>query len=89
MLNGRVTTTPAAPAADKPEATDVTLVIFGASGDLTRRLLLPGLGTLLNTTGAFRVTLIGAAVDDVSDDAWKETVRAALGEAGTLSLIHI
>lgn len=83
MLNGRVTTTPAAPAADKPEATDVTLVIFGASGDLTRRLLLPGLGTLLNTTGAFRVTLIGAAVDDVSDDAWKETVRAALGEAGT------
>lgn len=66
-----------------PTATEVTLVIFGASGDLTHRLLLPGLGTLLNTTGRYRINLVGAAVDDLNQDAWKERVRAALASAET------
>ena len=64
-------------------ATDVTLVIFGASGDLTHRLLLPGLGTLLNASGRYRVTLIGAAVDELPADRWVEIVGAALASAGT------
>ena len=62
---------------------DVTLVILGASGDLTHRLLLPGLGTLLNASGRYRVTVIGAAVDDVTPQAWEQRVRDALGEAQT------
>ncbi len=40
-------------------ASTVTLVILGASGDLTHRLLLPGLGTLLNADPDLRLTLIG------------------------------
>lgn len=77
------TTTPA-PTQPAPTTTqDVTLVIFGASGDLTHRLLLPGLGTLLNTTGRFRVTVIGAAVDDMTHEQWVGIVRAALSDVNT------
>lgn len=59
----------------------VTLVILGASGDLTHRLLLPGLGTLLNLHPDYHVTLIGAAVEDITDEEWNKRVREALGEA--------
>ncbi len=70
-------------AVDTPTGpSEVTLVIFGASGDLTRRLLLPGLGTLLRETDAFTVTLIGAAIDDVSADDWSSRVHDALVEGG-------
>lgn len=83
MLNERVTEHPAAPAASTPETVDVTLVVFGASGDLTKRLLLPGLGTLLNATDRYRVTLVGAATSDFSPEQWAGLVRDALASAGT------
>ncbi|SDL70577.1 glucose-6-phosphate dehydrogenase [Tessaracoccus oleiagri] len=57
----------------------VTLAILGASGDLAHRLLLPGLGTLLNTNPEYEVTLVGCAVDDLSQEEWQERVRGALG----------
>ena len=60
----------------------VTLVILGASGDLTHRLLLPGLGTLLRARPALDVTLVGAAFDDLDDATWRERVREALAEGG-------
>ncbi len=37
-----------------------TLLILGASGDLTSRLLLPGLGTLLRVEPERRVRVVGA-----------------------------
>ena len=58
----------------------VTLVILGASGDLTHRLLLPGLGTLL-TEKPYDVTLIGAAMAPLTDGEWKALVEAALKDA--------
>ncbi|MGB3954921.1 MAG: glucose-6-phosphate dehydrogenase [Brooklawnia sp.] len=60
----------------------VTLVILGASGDLTRRLLLPGLGTLLRARPVHEIRLIGAAFDDLDDPEWRSRVREALGEGG-------
>lgn len=57
----------------------ITLAILGASGDLAHRLLLPGLGTLLNTNPEYEVTLVGCAVDDLSQEEWQERVRGALG----------
>ena len=60
----------------------VTLVILGASGDLTHRLLLPGLGTLLRARPSLDVTLVGAAFDDLDDATWRERVREALAEGG-------
>ncbi|GAB3812581.1 glucose-6-phosphate dehydrogenase [Tessaracoccus terricola] len=59
--------------------TPVTLAILGASGDLAQRLLMPGLGTLLNTRPDYEVTLVGCAVDELSHDEWVARVREAMG----------
>ncbi|MBO3130563.1 glucose-6-phosphate dehydrogenase [Dermatophilus congolensis] len=60
----------------------VNLLILGASGDLTRRLLLPGLGTLLLADPERRVRILGAAADDLSDEEWRLRVLQALAEGG-------
>lgn len=57
----------------------VTLAILGASGDLAERLLLPGLGTLLETNPEYDVTLVGCAVDELPHDEWVQRVRRAMG----------
>lgn len=51
-----------------------TLVILGASGDLTSRLLLPAIGQLLTDQPDRAVTLIGSSSDDLDDDAWRAIV---------------
>ncbi|WP_344738569.1 glucose-6-phosphate dehydrogenase [Microbacterium awajiense] len=58
-------------------ATETTLLILGASGDLTSRLLLPALGQLLLREPARRVHLSGAGMDDWSDAQWHDVVREA------------
>ena len=63
-------------------AQPVTLVILGASGDLTRRLLLPGLATLLRQGSRHEVHLVGAASDDLTEAAWRALVTEALTEGG-------
>ncbi|MEV6306587.1 glucose-6-phosphate dehydrogenase [Actinoplanes sp. NPDC051861] len=60
--------------------TDQTLIILGASGDLTARLLLPGLGALLATGQVPGLTLIGAARDDWDDEQWRRRVAESCGE---------
>lgn len=57
-----------------------TLVILGASGDLTHRLLLPGLGTLLRHHPDRDVKLVGASADELSQDAWAQRVREGLSD---------
>lgn len=64
------------------DITAVSLVILGASGDLTKRLLLPGLATLLKAKSNYDVTLIGAAMDDLTADEWSERVKTALTGGG-------
>ena len=54
-----------------------TLVIFGASGDLTARLLLPALGQLLTNEPDRQVRLIGAGTQDWKNDELHEVVRTA------------
>jgi glucose-6-phosphate 1-dehydrogenase len=60
---------------------DRTLAILGASGDLTSRLLLPGLATLLRNEPERRVRVLGAATEDFTDAEWKKRVRASLTAA--------
>ncbi|RIK10706.1 MAG: glucose-6-phosphate dehydrogenase, partial [Acidobacteria bacterium] len=60
-----------------------TLVIIGASGDLTRRLLLPGLGSLLAVEPDREVVVVGADRDEMSQEDWGGTIRAAFAEADT------
>ena len=59
-----------------------TLLILGASGDLTARLLLPGLGGLLAAGGAKDLELVGSAVDDWDDDRWRAQVAESFAGTG-------
>jgi glucose-6-phosphate 1-dehydrogenase len=52
-----------------------TLMILGASGDLTSRLLLPGLGALLATGAGEGLTLLGSGMEDWDDEHWRGRVR--------------
>ena len=50
-----------------------TLVVLGAGGDLTARLLLPGLAGLVNRRKV-SVSLIGSDRVDWDDDRWRDRV---------------
>jgi glucose-6-phosphate 1-dehydrogenase len=72
------------PVRDEPAAAaagEQTLLVLGASGDLTGRLLLPGIGGLLATGAAPGLTLIGSGSDDWDDERWRERVRTAFSAA--------
>ncbi|MGN6742935.1 MAG: glucose-6-phosphate dehydrogenase [Amnibacterium sp.] len=63
--------------------TNATLLILGASGDLTKRLLLPGIGSLI--AGGEQadldlldgLTLVGSGRSEKSDDEWRDLVHQA------------
>ena len=59
-----------------------TLVIFGAGGDLSTRLLLPGLGQLLAADRDIELELIGASNAELSADAWQDLLRTAFAKGG-------
>jgi len=56
-----------------------TLLIFGASGDLTARLLLPGLGSLVAAGGLDDLSLVGSGMDAWDDDRWRRRVAESFG----------
>ncbi len=58
----------------------VTLLILGASGDLTRRLLLPGLGSLLHIEPDREVELFGVGRSGLDDKEWHTRIRHAFKE---------
>ena len=59
-----------------------TLLILGASGDLTTRLLLPGLGGLLAAGGAAGLSLLGSGASEWDDASWSRAVRESFATAG-------
>ncbi|HLZ37193.1 MAG TPA: hypothetical protein VKP64_05410 [Mycobacteriales bacterium] len=71
-------------AASVVPSTGQTLLILGATGDLTARLLLPGLAGLLATGDVQDLSLVGSGRDDWDDDRWRERVRTsfAVADAG-------
>lgn len=58
------------------------LVILGASGDLTKRLLLPGLGRLLASDGEREVEVWGVGRETLEPTAWGAKVGNALVRGG-------
>ncbi len=54
-----------------------TLVILGASGDLSSRLLLPAVGQLLTNHPERRFRLVGAGAEEWTDARWRSVVRTA------------
>lgn len=57
-----------------------TLLILGASGDLTGRLLLPGLGRLLASGRGKGLKLEGAGSDDWSNEKWRSRVKKSFDD---------
>lgn len=60
-----------------------TLLILGASGDLTSRLLLPALGQLLGRERDREVVLIGAGSDRIDEAGWRRRVADAFARSGS------
>ncbi|WP_258069692.1 glucose-6-phosphate dehydrogenase [Arthrobacter sp. SX1312] len=58
-----------------------TLLILGASGDLTGRLLLPGLARLIRLGRADGLKLVGAGSDDWTDEQWRERLDSSFAVA--------
>ncbi|HEY0373903.1 MAG TPA: glucose-6-phosphate dehydrogenase [Amnibacterium sp.] len=74
--------------------TNATLLILGATGDLTKRLLLPGVGSLIaggeeaDLDLLDGLTLLGSARSDMAADDWRGVVRTAfegVGASGDLA----
>lgn len=57
-----------------------TLIILGATGDLTSRLLLPGLGTLLSTAPELRIDVVGSSREPA--ERWEQVVAEAFDSVG-------
>ncbi|MGX9900589.1 glucose-6-phosphate dehydrogenase [Arthrobacter sp. SA17] len=58
-----------------------TLLILGASGDLTGRLLLPGLARLAAKGRGGGLRLVGAGSDPWTPDQWVERVKTSFADA--------
>jgi glucose-6-phosphate 1-dehydrogenase len=61
-------------------AEPATLVIFGASGDLAKRKLLPALYSLATERLLPRVAIVGASRTPMTDDAFRASIREGIGE---------
>jgi hypothetical protein len=59
-----------------------TLLILGATGDLTGRLLLPGLGALLATGAGDGLMLLGSGTQDWDDGGRRRVARRQPGRPG-------
>jgi glucose-6-phosphate 1-dehydrogenase len=59
-----------------------TLVILGARGDLTARLLLPGLGQLISNRPDLDVELIGVGSVPMTPAQWRKRVTTSFAAAG-------
>jgi glucose-6-phosphate 1-dehydrogenase len=59
------------------------IVLFGATGDLARRKLLPGIMHLVQSQLVPDSRIIGVSMDDFDDDGFREFARDACREFGT------
>lgn len=75
-------TVPGIPDAESLEPTKRTIAILGANGDLAKRLLIPGLGEVVDAARDISLQIIGAARTPQPNEEWRATVRASLEDAG-------
>lgn len=67
-----------------PKAEPCVMVIFGATGDLTRRKLMPALWNLRREGCLEGMRILGVGRSHMSDDEFRELLRQALVESKTL-----
>ncbi len=59
------------------------VVLFGATGDLARRKLLPGLARLTESALAPALQVVGTSLNELDDGAFRDQVRSSIREFGT------
>ena len=59
------------------------IVLFGATGDLARRKLLPGMAHLVSSELAPAIRIVGTSLEEMSDEEFREFARRAVEEFGT------
>jgi glucose-6-phosphate 1-dehydrogenase len=62
------------------------VVLFGATGDLARRKLLPGLTRLSLSALAPELRIVGTSLEDYDDESFRVFARGAVDEFGTVPL---
>ena len=62
------------------------IVLFGATGDLAKRKLLPGLGYLQQSRFTPDVRIVGTAMDDITTDEFRALAKSAIDDFGTHKL---
>jgi glucose-6-phosphate 1-dehydrogenase len=62
------------------------IVLFGATGDLAKRKLLPGLAYLQQSAFAPDVRIIGSAMEDMNTEEFRALAQAAITDFGTHQL---
>ncbi len=62
------------------------IVLFGATGDLARRKLLPGMAHLVVSELAPDIRIVGTSLEEMGDVEFREFARAAIEEFGTHKL---
>ncbi|WP_210479501.1 glucose-6-phosphate dehydrogenase [Naasia sp. SYSU D00948] len=63
----------------------VSVLILGAGGDLTKRLLLPGLASLLSRY-EYDLQILGSSLDPRTDDEWRQLIRDSFAKVEDPSL---
>ena len=63
------------------------VVLFGATGDLARRKLLPGLFHLASAGFIPGCRVIGVSLDEIDADQFRATARGALDEFGARKIV--
>ncbi len=66
----------------EPTAPQV-VVLFGATGDLARRKLLPGLAHLATSSLTPDMRVVGTSLDDLDDEAFRSFAQTALRDLGS------
>ncbi len=58
------------------------IVLFGATGDLARRKLLPGMAHLASSALAPDIRVVGSSLEDLDDEGFRQLAREAVDEFG-------
>ena len=62
------------------------IVLFGATGDLAKRKLLPGMAYLVLSSLAPEIRVVGTSLEELTDDEFRELTREAVNAFGNHKL---
>jgi glucose-6-phosphate 1-dehydrogenase len=75
------------PARHEPDAlAPHVIVLFGATGDLAKRKLLPGMAYLVQSSLAPKIRVVGTSLENLTDDQFRALTKQAVDSFGTHKL---